>query len=305
MHEWNRSLSLLLEGNYEEGWPRHDWIRTGRPEVQDRFEPTPTFGRPVWQGDREPITLLVNADFGMGDTIHFWRFMGAVKDRVAHVVLRGDEDFAPLFQGVTLVSKEDPLPDFDKIIHMMAIPRALGVRRADISGRPYLQPTGPPHPSVASLRATKFDKIGVCWGGNPFNPRDGLRSVQPELFDRLGVRLFSLNKLGVPPPMFYDVRGFMGNWNETAHQIQSMDLVISVDTAVAHLAGAMGTPVWVMIPKEPDWRWGEEGDTTLWYDSMRLFRQTTDWAGVVDSITFRLKGLAGESLSDSLFDAAS
>lgn len=295
MHEWNRSLSLLLDGDYSEGWPRHEWIRTGRPDSQDRFEPTPTFARPVWHGDREPITLLVNADFGMGDTIHFWRFIRAVRERVAHVVLRCDEDFSRLFQGVTIVSKEDPLPDFDKIIHMMALPRALGVSRADISGKPYLQPSGDPSRAVAALRTTKFDKIGVCWGGNPFNPRDGLRSVRPELFDRLGVKLFSLNKLEVPPPNYYDVRGLMGDWNDTAHLIQSMGLVVSVDTAVAHLAGALGVPVWTMIPKEPDWRWGREGDTTLWYDSMRLFRQTTDWAEVVD----RIKELATSGLGSS------
>lgn len=299
MNEWNRSLSLLLQGDYEEGWPRHDWIRTGRPESQDRFEPTPTFGKPIWQGDREPITLLVNADFGMGDTIHFWRFIEAVKDRVAHVILRCDEDFARLFTGVSVVSKDAELPPFDKIIHMMAIPRALGIGRKDITGSPYLQPTSPALPQIAALRSMKFDKIGVCWGGNPFNPRDGQRSVAPELFERIGVKLFSLNKIGYPPAKsYYDVRGLMDDWSDTAHLIQSMDLVVSVDTAVAHLAGALGKPVWVLIPKEPDWRWGESGSSTIWYDSMTLFRQTTDWPAVADDIAARIRGLA--QLSGSL-----
>jgi hypothetical protein len=302
MSKWGECLENLLHGNYDEWWPRHEWIRSGRADTKDRFELTPTYGKPVWDGKQEEITLLVNADFGMGDTIHFWRFIPAARNRVARLFLRCDEDFFGLFcmNGVELVGKDDQLPEFDKIIHMMALPRALGVKKADIDGKPYLQPNpyNPPQHAMTLMRHMKFFKIGMCWAGNPFNPRDFLRSIPTDLLSILfvidGMRIFNLTKIDNSFPVgFIDMRGYMRDWNETAHLLTYMDLVISVDTAIAHLAGALGRPVWMLTPnQDPDWRWGLEGDKTIWYDSMRLFRRKSDWSETLNRVAVALRELA-------------
>lgn len=234
----------------------------------------------------------------MGDTIQFWRFVPLARARVAHVILRCDEDFQTLFEDadVEVVGKEEPLPPCDKIIHMMALPAVLGVKKADISGRPYLTPNYEEPRSVDwwafenSFSFGRYSKIGICWCGNPFNPRDHLRSIPQFVYDTFRdwfperMAFFSLNKLECPES-FLDLRGRMKDWNQTARVLQHLDLVISVDTAVAHLAGALGRPVWTLIPTaDPDWRWGTEGDKTLWYDSMTLFRNEKGWGEVVDRV---------------------
>jgi hypothetical protein len=282
---WQESLKSLLNGDYDGHWPSHENIRTGRSDTKDEIVATPTYGKPVWEGEIEPIVLLVNADFGMGDTIMFYRFIKEAKSRVSRLILRCDEDFKPLFADTQCVGKEEPLPQFDKIIHMMALPGVLGVKKNEISGRPYLSPHGEIDFCLRGLDAIHFTRIGYCWRGNPFNPRDHFRSIPFELSksvwfaDGFCWRFLSLDKIEKPPSeWFYDVRAFMGDWNQTAYLLQSLNLVISVDTAVAHLAGALGVPVWLLVPDEdPDWRWGLDGDRTLWYDSMKLYRRQGNW----------------------------
>ncbi len=288
---WLESHQLLLQGRFDEGWPAHEWIRTGNPEYKDRFEPTPTFGKPVWQGETEPITLLINADFGMGDTIHFWRFCPLAAARVAKVILRCDDDFKGLFTGVTVIGKEEPLPEFDKVIHMMALPRALGC--PPISGEAYLKPNPerPPQAAVDCMGQLTFFKIGVCWSGNPFNPRDAVRSVPIEDFESMfpdpQAVVFSLNKAMAPSHRFVDLRGMMQDWNETAHLLTHLNLVITVDTAIAHLAGALGVPVFLILQDEdPDWRWGLKKPFTNWYKTMSIFRRPVGekWADLMRDV---------------------
>lgn len=293
---WLEIHRHLLAGDYDDWWPGHADIRTGDPAYKDRFEPTPTFGRPVWDGSSFDGTLLVNANFGMGDTIQFYRFMPLVRARVGRVILRCDEDFRSLFRDTEVAPSRDPLPEFDQIIHMMALPKVLGVKKADIAGKPYLspQPCYPPGyvaDMASTIKAMRSSKIGLCWRGNPFNPRDRIRSMPESARDRFlqaidsGIKFFSLNKIGPVPPTCWNMKPYMSDWDETARLLEQMDLVVSVDTAVAHLAGAMGVPTWVIVPTEdPDWRWGVDGDRTLWYDSMRLFRNTGSWDDVVDAV---------------------
>jgi hypothetical protein len=210
---WNRSLALLLEGEYDTGFPSHECVRTGHPSSTKSYEPSETYSRTIWRGETEPITLLVNADFGMGDTIQFWRFVPLARSRVARLILRCDEDFKTLFQGVELVGKDEPLPEFDKIIHMMAIPNALGVKKADISGQPYLKPNPVfPLDYIIDMVLTGGRSIcvGVCWNGNPFNGRDSVRSMPEQYWEELDKRswirphgnythFYSLDKLFGPP----------------------------------------------------------------------------------------------------------
>lgn len=279
----------LLAGDYDDNWPSHEEIVAGSP--RDGEIPAATYGKPVWTGEQEPITLLVNAEFGDGDTIHFWRFIEQTKALVSKVILRCNADFRTLFTGVEIVDKEEPLPEFDKIIHMMALPKALGVKKAEISGKPYLEPNHEDRASSAiqCISLLRFHKFGVCWAGNPFNPRDVYRSIPTNMLSVLdvveGLRFFTLNKLYLPPESYIDSRGLMTDWNQTAHLLNQMTLVITVDTALAHLAGAMGRPVWMLTPdQEPDWRWGLTGDRTLWYDSMRLYRRDGNWEPTLELV---------------------
>jgi hypothetical protein len=291
---WSDSLSLLARGQWASGFPPHEAICTGRAGSTG-FEPTTTFGKPVWRGEREPITLLVNADFGMGDTIMFYRYVAAAKERVGRLVLRCDEDFKFLFAGTEIVGKDAELPPCDKVIHMMALPHALGV--TEVSGEPYLTPNPADLLDFEIglvLSAARHSKIGLCTRGNPFNPRDGLRTLPDEVVSQwLGMfppmmRFFSLNKIGPRDDRFWDMREYMRDWNQTAHLISLLDLVVSVDTAVAHLAGAMGKPVWVpLCGRDVDWRWQVGGERTPWYDSMRLFRAES-WSELVGRMATRI-----------------
>lgn len=284
---WTKCLQRLKEGNWEEGWPDHEWIRTGDPQFKNAFEATPTYGKSIWRGEIEPISVLVNADFGMGDTIHFYRFLSEAAKKVQKIVLKCDSDFESLFDVEVTQS-----PKCDKICHMMTLPKIL---RSKFSGEPYLTPAGVPH----ELTKLRFDqpKVGLCWCGNPFNPRDEDRSIPLDVFKEMitGVVPYTLVKHCEPPADFLDVRGLMGDWNQTAHLLKSLDLIVSVDTAIAHLGGALGVPTWLLLPDDPDWRWGTSGETTVWYDSMRIFRRSKNWTSLIGPIRKNLEIFAKSS----------
>jgi hypothetical protein len=275
--QWSQSLKLLRKGD-SEGWPSHEYIRTARWDTKHKFEPTPTFGKPIW--NKEQGKVLVNADFGMGDTIHFYRFLNLIPDKI----LRCDSDLACLFD-IETCSHDSPIPLCDYVIHMMALPRIFGLTK--FSGVPYLTPSPPLPNLIPVLKQMSFTKIGLCWSGSPGNPRDFLRSLPADCLSKLKreIPMFHLVKHLPCPEGFLDARGYMKDWNQTAHLLRCLDLVISVDTAVAHLAGAMGVPTWLLLPNNPDWRWGDVGDKTHWYDSVKIFRQKdSGWDSVLDEI---------------------
>lgn len=279
--KWNQSLTLLRHGD-NDGWPSHEWIRTARWDTKHRFELTPAFDRPIWAGQKGIV--LINADFGMGDTIHFFRFIARASE-LATVILRCDSDFSALFD-VQTVSFEDAIPDTDFVIHMMALPRLFGLK--EFSGTPYLRPKFPSIETFEHFNQLKFTKIGLCGLGNPANPRDKLRSLPVDFKIEIdGLPMFNLVKHVPAPEGMLDVRKYMSDWNDTAHLISCLDLVISVDTAVAHLAGALGVPTWLLLPTFTDWRWGEHGDSTQWYDSMRIIRRD-GWDSVIETVNTEL-----------------
>lgn len=290
--EWISSLEALRAGDYTQ-WPRHECIPCARAGTSGYY-PTETFDHPVWDGSEKPITLLVNAEFGHGDTIMFSRFLPLAAKRVKRLILRCDLEFHKFFTDVSIVDKEDELPEFDEIIHMMALPKVLGVR--EISGASYLRPN-PQYPSGSALSVldyVEFTKIGICWIGNPFSPRDPGRSIPVEMFQSWcagGMKFFSLQRLTSCPDGFFGMRPHLQDWNATAHLLSRLDCVVSVDTAVAHLAGALGVPTCLLIPIHADWRWQEAGEVdrgnkTIWYDSVQVFRQREegDWQGVLDRV---------------------
>ena len=296
---WAESYQLLLQGDYDNGFPQHEIIPV---QTGNQVSNASTYGLPVWQGEREPITLLVNAEFGDGDTIQYYRFIELAKERVSKVILRCNGDFQSLFSDV--VSTDSAIPPADKIIHMMALPKALGIKKKDMNGKAYLKPNFEVAPckEIQALSLFKMKKFGINWAGNPFNPRDSIRSIPVELFKKIeGAKFFSLNKLYEPLEGYLDCRGIMADWNETAHLVSLFDLVITVETSIACLAGALGVPVWVLVPTEdPEYRWGLEGETTLWYDSMKLYRKRVTWEDTLDLVARDFKALLNSFQSSGL-----
>lgn len=274
-------------------WLDHHQIRTGSSQSRNNpnFVPTPTYGKPVWNGEKKDITLLVNADFGYGDTIQYYRYCETAAQRVTKLILRCEEDLHHLLQvpGQWLLSKEQEFPEFDEIIHLMALPKVLEC--GEPNGSPYLKTKEFPKASVLDLlNLMGFTKVGLCWAGNQFNPRDSNRSIPVDLLDILrvkpGMSYFSLQKQYEPLEWFLDCRSLMSDWNATAQLVKELELVITVDTAIAHLAGAAGCrQVWLMLPKDADPRWGD-GRKTCWYNNFTVFRQKQegDWEEVLREV---------------------
>jgi hypothetical protein len=268
-------------------WLKHEQIPSGSA----LGEPTPTFGLPIWTGERGRV--LVNADFGAGDTIQYARYLRQAQER-ADIVLRCDEELHTLLEplGIELTPKDKYLPpiEFDFVCHLAAVP---GVFKAEISSKPYLEVNRPKlsKPTMYQIIALQeFTKIGVCWAGNPFNSRDAKRSIGVAHLIRLLInpefKFFSLQKQYEPPPIMFDARGLMGDWNETAALVEQMELIITVDTGIAHLAGAMGKRTWLLLPREYDPRWNEP-----WYDTMKIYWQQIDWPHLLDRVAEELSRL--------------
>lgn len=245
------------------------------------------FELPVWKGEKDS-TVLVNADCGAGDTICFYRWLKQIENKI---VLRCDASFQTFLNSSEtvvewidednfvmepkqqVINKEDPIPDeVDYVINIMDIPN---VSNIEVVGQPYLEPSG--NDFLMPLRHTDFTKIGLCWSGSE-------RSIPVEKFDFLSeVRPFGLVKHQEYPDFIMDVRHYMKDWLMTAKLISIMHLVISVDTAVAHLSASMGVPTWLLLSEDADQRWGDE-ETTPWYDSMKIFRKKTTWDELLEEV---------------------
>jgi tetratricopeptide (TPR) repeat protein len=300
---WNRALAWLAMGDYERGWPEYEWgFRAGA-------RPLPSRKLPRWNGDVMPgKTLLVSAEQGFGDAIQFVRFIGQARARVGKVLLECRPELSALLStcaGVDqVISPDTPdtaLPEVAARIPLMSLAGALGVRRDDLPGPyPYLSIDAARVGRPASVIGTDGFKVGLVWGGSSAHQDDWNRSCAPALLSPLlavaGARFFSLQKGRDPGELrsvgaeLQDLASVLEDFADTAAAIAGLDLVITVDTAVAHLAGAMGKPVWVLLPFAPDWRWGLHEDSTPWYPSARLFRQPRpgDWKSVMASVLHAL-----------------
>lgn len=284
----NLGMSQLLQGKFQPGWSNYLWRTRCAKKIAARFE------APTWDGAEAPEkTILVHAEQGLGDTIQFARFLPAVRALTGRVVFRVQPALAPLFaqwEGVdTLwVEGEEPVP-FDCHVPLMNLPALLGTDADSVPmAAGYLRPLGSTPEDL--LRALTPDnprlRVGLVWAGNPHHANDQRRSCPFELLRPLlslpDIEWFSLQKGPREAdlrasPWAADVRDLstmVTGFNRTAHAIEALDLVISVDTAIAHLAGAMGTPTWILLPAVPDWRWFLETERSIWYQSVRLFRQT-------------------------------
>jgi tetratricopeptide (TPR) repeat protein len=299
----NLALVLLARGDMAAGWQEYEW-RWKTPHTIDHHR---AFVQPRWRGEAaDGKTLLIHAEQGFGDTVQFCRYASLAAARGLRVIMQVPKPLVRLLhglQGVDLVvaNGDDP-PAFDLHCPMLSLPLALGTTITTIpSAVPYLH-VDPAQAAAWQARlaamAGQGPRIGLVWAGDPGKSpgqaaRDRRRSIAPDrlapLFETPGLQFFSLQKDGPLPPGNVPITDFMDEMDDfadTAALIANLDLVISVDTAVAHMAAALGKPVWVLYGFEPDWRWlGGQSDSP-WYPALRLYRQTNpgDWDGVLAEV---------------------
>ncbi len=291
---FNRSLAWLLQGRFDLGWPEYEWRWGHRAD-------RPSFTRPQWDGlPPQGQTVLLYTEQGFGDIIQFIRFAPLLKKMGARVVVRTRKPLLRLLstcEGIDeLVAEDDPLPAYDFQFPLMSLPIFL---QTIATGGPYLraEPARVEHwrEQLASYPGLK---VGIAWQGSPKYSLDALRSFRlsdaAPLAAIPGVRLFSL-QIGAGIEQLHDrtnrisivdLSGPIGAnpsaFVEDAAIMMNLDLVISCDSAVTHLAGALGRPTWLALGYAPDWRWLLDREDSEWYPTVRLFRQTAwnDWPGV-------------------------
>ena len=301
----NRAMVLLLTGRLREGWEDYEWRwRTAHfaPVRRD-------FPMPPWTGeDLSRRRILVHAEQGFGDTLQFCRYLPLLTDRGAEVVFECPNALAGMVASVSadiqVVTAGNRLPDADFHVPLMSLPYRFETELATIPARtPYL--FADPD-AVDRWRDRLGDggglRVGVAWRGSARFKRDRIRSpglaVLEPLFGIAGVRFFSLQKDGgaddlADAGLKGTVRDLTGDWNDfsdSAAAVAGLDLVITPDTAAAHLAGALGRPVWVLLPHVAEWRWLSDRADSPWYPTARLFRQDQpgEWPGVVARVAEEL-----------------
>lgn len=302
---YGRAFSLLAAGRLLEGFREYEWRwHTITPRK---------FPQPMWQGlPASGKTLFVHAEQGYGDAIMMARFINAARERVGRVILECRPNLKTLFQyskcADTIIAYGEEIPPFDCYVPQFSLPRVLSITLENIPNHtPYLRaPTRQPLPAQPGQL-----KVGLAWAGNANHHQDAARSMPFEKFAPIlevpGVAFFSLQQ---PIPSrdesyFQSMTGTIqslptfGSFLETASVIAELDLIITVDTAVAHLAGALGKPVWLLVQHSPDWRWLLNRTDTPWYPTMQLFRQVerNRWQLPVMHVAETLRRVASSSIS--------
>jgi len=304
---YNAAMTRILLGDYRAGWAEYEW----RWQTPWFYPQRRAFNAPLWLGS-EPLdgkTILLHAEQGFGDMIQFARYVPLVAARGARVILEMPEPLMALMAGLggvsELIAKGSGLPKIDFHCPLMSLPHAFGTELATVPADiPYLAaPADRTAKFAGELATLKSPRIGLVWSGRATHHNDLNRSLAlaqlaplfeaPASFVSLqrdlresdveALKQFSLLHLG----------DRLADFADTAAAISQLDLLISVDTSVAHLAGAMGKPVWILLPHAPDFRWMLERTDSPWYPSARLFRQQapSDWAGVVAQVKAALSTL--------------
>jgi Flp pilus assembly protein TadD len=298
---FNLGLTLLLKGQFVEGFKQMQW-RFKTPEMRS-FRPR--FTQPLWDGSElSGKHVLLYGEQGLGDVIMFSRYAPLVASRGGHVLLMVPPPLVSLMQtldGVeSVISTTDPLPEFDLHAPLMSLPMIFGHDESSIPSKvPYLRADPVRAESWKSRLADHLHQraIGISWAGNPRHRNDRNRSIPPAQLGPLAAAHIAWVSLQKEAPSndrpnlpLLDWTSELNDFADTASLIHNLDLVITVDTAVAHLAGALGKPTWLLLPYVPDWRWMLNRADSPWYPSMRLFRQTQsgDWSMPVEKIAQEL-----------------
>lgn len=295
---YNLAWVLLLTGQWHEGWAEYEW-RWRMPHFSSKRR---TFSAPLWDGAAIDGTLFLHAEQGLGDAIQCVRFARAAKNRCKRVVLECPAPLVRLFQNLDgvdeVIAAGAALPAMDAHVPLMTLPRLLGTTPDTVPKSTYLHAPAETRTEL-NLPATQRRRIGLVWAGSPDNKIDRRRTIRAGLFaplmEETAADFVSLQvgpKAEEVSDLYRDhlvmtCDGAVRDFADTAAVIAQLDLVIGVDTAAVHLAGALGVPVWVLLPKMPDYRWMLGREDTPWYPSMRLFRQTE--SGNWDEVMWRIR----------------
>ncbi len=296
------AMNYLLRGRFSEGFVEYEW-RWRSSELPSR-PPMPT----PWKGeDPRGKRLLVHAEQGLGDTLHFCRYLPLLRERGAKVVLHVQKTLRSLIAEampwLELIAEGENLPATDMQCSLLSLPHLLGTTLDTIPATiPYLHAKEEAAARFAAIMGQGQGlKVGIVWAGSTKHLNDVDRTIALSMLSPLfavkGVRFFSLQIGARPgdllPAPVTDLAPELTDFAQTAGAVAALDLVITVDTAVAHLAGAMGKPVWLMLAFVPDWRWLLEREDSPWYPTARLFRQKTrgDWKHVTQRIAQALSAI--------------
>ncbi len=304
---WNKALACLSLGDFARGWEGFEWRWRGGTELKPR-----DFAQPQWRGeDLAGKTILLHAEQGFGDTIQMLRYLPMVKAKARKILLEIPQNLRPLVgepgDGITMIGRNDVPPPFDLHCPLMSLPLAFRTTLATVPNAvPYLRA---PADRIAKWRAllprNGRRRVGLVWAGRPDHKNDHNRSLTLSMIAPLlavpGIDFVSLQReyrdadlaaLGGFPVTRIDRA--LADFADTAAAVEQCDLVIAVDTAVAHLAGALGKPVWILLAQVQDWRWLLDREDSPWYPSARLFRQPAigDWDSVIERVKTALAGFA-------------
>lgn len=297
---FNKSIALLLSGDLEQGFAEYEW--RWKDQSGSVFKERRDFPAPRWSGE-QPIAakrILLHAEQGLGDTLQFYRYVERVAHLGAEVILEVQRPLVSLLRSAKgasrVLARGDPLPAFDFWCPLMSLPLAFKTRLDTIPSvdRYLTSDAAKLEQWRTKLAATRQPRVGLVWSGNRLHKNDHNRSLAlAELLDQLPAQFqyVSLQKdlretdraaLSARPDILNAVDE-LDDFSDTAALCDCLDLVISVDTSVAHLNGALGRPTWVLLPKNPDWRWLLERTDSPWYPSVKVYRQASrgDWSSVL------------------------
>jgi tetratricopeptide (TPR) repeat protein len=315
----DRAVVLLLQGNLAEGWKEYDW----RWRCPERHPPMRPFPQPLWRDqDVAGKTVFLHSEQGLGDAVQFIRYAPMVQARGAKVIVEVQQELVALartMQGIDqVIGRDDPLPPFDLHAPLMDLPMIFGTVLRNVPAEiPYFH-SDPQKVQAWAQRLEQDEpngrcklRVGLVWAGRPSHPYDKSRSIKLAQYAPLAalaarVSFFSLQKgSGVDqlkdPPAGLALRDYtsdLHDFTDTAALLENLDLLITVDTSVAHVAGALGRPVWVLVGIAPDWRWLERRDDSPWYPTLRLFRQQKrlDWTKPIEKIASELRKMVEKTL---------
>ena len=310
----NLALNLLLSGKFAEGWHEYEWRWREHPNLPSYLRDKAWDGGPLPADLPAGGTLLLQAEQGYGDTIQFVRYAPMLKQRgVTRVILACQPELVRLIGSAAgldaVIPETGSLPPFDRAVTLMSLAGVFRAGEAPIPAViPYLKV---PEGAGVTLPAGEGGvKVAIAWAGRPTHGDDWNRSIPARLLEPLlavpGVTFYSLQRgaiaerLGRPPAdKVLEAADRCADFADTAAVVAAMDLIISVDTAVVHMAGALGKPVWLMLPPVPDFRWLMQGDTTEWYPSLRLLRKNFDsgWEPVIAKASAMLREFVDEKTS--------
>ena len=293
---YSLGLALLVNGDFLEGWREYEYRWETVSHLRRRDYP-----QTLWTGQNlAQRTIFIYQEQGSGDTLQFVRYLPMLVDQGARVILECAPSLHRLLrclEKIECIHPGAPVPSFDFHIPILSLPLAFGTTESTIPcGIPYLRPPAETsrmwRDRLAENAAER--RVGICWAGNPQHVNDRNRSCRLSVLAPLGQMkgaiFYSLQKGEAAAQSRYPVAGMrildfseeLWDFADTAGLIENLDLVVTVDTAVAHLAGALGRPVWMLTPFDPDWRWLLMRNDSPWYPAMKLFRQTKrrNWSSV-------------------------